>query len=111
MNVSGISNSSDYQHVYDGRSKERTSAPVSFGYGEDSYTSSVAASYIEKQKAQRQQMEREAQKKEQWKQFGWDILKGLTIGGILLGGYKLQILAEKCKNKLNVVYDQQKELH
>ena len=89
MNVSGISNSSDYQHVYDGRSKERTSAPVSFGYGEDSYTSSVAASYIEKQKAQRQQMEREAQKKEQWKQFGWDILKGLTIGGILLGGYKL----------------------
>ena len=84
MSVSGISNSSDYQQVYNRKSKKKTSTPVSFGYGEDSYTSSVAASYIEKQKAQKQQMEREAKKKEQWKQFGLDVLKGVTIGGSLL---------------------------
>lgn len=89
MNVSGISNSSDYQQVYAGRSKERTSAPVSFGYGEDSYTSSVAASYIQKQQQEKAQQALAQKKKEQWKQFGWDVLKGVIIGGILLGGYKL----------------------
>lgn len=84
MNVSGISNSSDYQQVYAGRSKERTSAPVSFGYGEDSYTSSVAASYIQKQQQEKAQQALAQKKKEQWKQFGWDVLKGITIGGSLL---------------------------
>ncbi len=84
MNVSGISNSSDYQQVYAGRSKERTSAPVSFGYGEDSYTSSVAASYIQKQQQEKAQQALAQKKKDQWRQFGWDVLKGITIGGSLL---------------------------
>lgn len=84
MNVSGISNSSDYQQVCNGRSKERTSAPVSFGYGEDSYTSSVAASYIQKQQQEKAQQALAQKKKDQWRQFGWDVLKGITIGGSLL---------------------------
>lgn len=89
MNVSDISNSSDYQQVYAGRSKARTSAPVSFGYGEDSYTSSVAASYIQKQQQEKAQQALKQKKEDQWIQFGLDVLKGITIGAALIGGTAL----------------------
>lgn len=86
MSVSGISNINSFNPIYNRNTQRNNSTPVSFGYGDDSYSSSVASSYIQKQQAQKQQMELEKQKKEKWKQFGWDILKGITIGATLIGG-------------------------
>lgn len=86
MSVSGISNINSFNPIYNRNTQRNNSTPVSFGYGDDSYSSSVASSYIQKQQAQKQQMELEKQKKEKWKQFGWDVLKGITIGATLIGG-------------------------
>lgn len=84
MSVSGISNINSFNPIYNRNTQRNNSTPVSFGYGDDSYSSSVASSYIQKQQAQKQQMELEKQKKEKWKQFGWDVFKGVTIGGTLI---------------------------
>lgn len=89
MNVNGISNPNGCQQVYNRKSKDNSSNPPSFkagGYVDDSYNSSVASSYIQKQQLQKQQKDLEKQKKDKWKQFGMDVLKGVTIGAALIGG-------------------------
>ncbi|UKI41249.1 MAG: hypothetical protein L6V95_14530 [Candidatus Melainabacteria bacterium] len=63
MSVNGISYLNGYKPMYGRKSQENNQTPVSFGYGNDDYQSSVATSYIQKQQAQKQQMELEKQKK------------------------------------------------
>ena len=89
MSVNGISYLNGYKPMYGRKSQENNQTPVSFGYGNDDYQSSVATSYIQKQQAQKQQIELEKQKKDKWKQFGLDVLKGVTIGAALIGGTAL----------------------
>lgn len=89
MSVNGISYLNGYKPMYGRKSQENNQTPVSFGYGNDDYQSSVANSYIQKQQAQKQQIELEKQKKDKWKQFGLDVLKGVTIGAALIGGTAL----------------------
>lgn len=89
MSVNGISYLNGYKPMYGRKSQENNQTPISFGYGNDDYQSSVATSYIQKQQAQKQQIELEKQKKDKWKQFGLDVLKGVTIGAALIGGTAL----------------------